>query len=60
MLESSEDQLAKVLTATEVLIPTVPVLDQIPHADTAKLAAVKRSVPYFFAIIAPSKVGGSP
>ncbi|KAL6408618.1 putative isoflavone reductase family protein [Ilyonectria robusta] len=57
-LVGSEDQLVKILSGTDVLISTVSVtglLDQIPLADAAKVAGVKRFVPCFFATIAPPK-----
>lgn len=57
-LSGPEDELVNVLSGTDVLISAVSVIglpDQIPLANAAKLAGVKRFVPCFFATVAPPK-----
>lgn len=70
-LDGSEDALAKLLQGVDIVIAAVNVAGlsaQIPLANAAKAAGVKRFVPCFFATIAPPKgimslrdmVSGSP
>ncbi|KAL2682307.1 hypothetical protein Neosp_006757 [[Neocosmospora] mangrovei] len=57
-LAGPEDELVNVLSGTDVLISAISVTglpDQIPLANAAKLAGVKRFVPCFFATVAPAK-----
>ncbi|KAH7146998.1 hypothetical protein B0J13DRAFT_442266 [Dactylonectria estremocensis] len=57
-LDSSEDELAKLLQGLDVVIAAVNLAGmsaQIPLANAAKAAGVKRFVPCFFATIVPPK-----
>lgn len=57
-LGGPEEDLVKILTGADVVIPVLDasaLLLQIPLANAAKMAGVKRFVPTFFATIVPPK-----
>lgn len=57
-LAGPQEELVKLLSGVDTVISTIfaaNLADEIPHADAAKLAGVKRFVPYAFATVAPPK-----
>lgn len=57
-LAGPQEELVKVLSGVDIVISTIfaaNLADEIPLADAAKLAGVKRFVPCAFATVAPPK-----